>query len=101
MLNFKTTQQGRRQFLKQSLILGTASMTSMCTNSTGMRRVQDVGLQLYTLRNEMAQDFEGTLARVAELGYREMEFAGYFGRSPAEVRRILDRFGNLLRPRCV
>ena len=32
----------------------------------------DPGLQLYTLRANMAQDFEGTLARVAELGYKEM-----------------------------
>jgi len=41
----------------------------------------------------MAADFEGTLARVAELGYREMEFAGYFGKSATEVRRTLDRLG--------
>lgn len=53
------------------------------------RRVDRVGLQLYTLRNEMAEDFDGTLARVAELGYSEMEFAGYYGRSAAEVRRVL------------
>lgn len=33
----------------------------------------------------------GTLARLAEMGYREVEFAGYFGRSPEEVRRILDQ----------
>ena len=53
------------------------------------RRVDSVGLQLYTLRDEMAGDFDGTLARVAELGFSEMEFAGYFGRSAAEVRRVL------------
>ena len=41
----------------------------------------------------MSQDFEGTLERVAELGFKEMQFAGYHGRSPAEVRRILDRLG--------
>lgn len=33
----------------------------------------------------------GTLARLAEMGYREVEFAGYFGRSPEEVRRLLDQ----------
>jgi len=57
------------------------------------RRVENVGLQLYTLRNELSRDFEGTLARVAEIGYKEMEFAGYFGRSPAQVRQILDDNG--------
>ncbi len=53
------------------------------------RRVASVGLQLYTLRGEIAEDFAGTLARVAELGYREMEFAGYFGHGASEVRRML------------
>lgn len=53
------------------------------------RRVDSVGLQLYTLRNEMTEDFEGTLARLAEMGYREMEFAGYFGRSAGDVRETL------------
>ncbi len=53
------------------------------------RRVDSIGLQLYTLRNEMTEDFEGTLARIAEMGYREMEFAGYFGRSAGKVREIL------------
>lgn len=52
-----------------------------------------VGLQLYTVRGEMATDFDGTLARVAAIGYREVEFAGYFGRSAEEVRAALDRVG--------
>ena len=59
----------------------------------GGRRVERPGLQLYTLREAMAEDFEGTLARVAELGFREMEFAGYFGRDAATVRETLDRNG--------
>jgi len=41
----------------------------------------------------MLRDFEGTLARVASIGYREVEFAGYFGRSPAAIRRSLDGAG--------
>jgi len=50
-----------------------------------------VGLQLYTVRNQMQRDMPGTLAQVAAIGYREVEFAGYFGRTPAEVRALLDR----------
>ncbi len=57
------------------------------------RRLERVGLQLYTLREEMAEDFGGTLAKVAELGYREMEFAGYFGHGAGEVRRLLEDNG--------
>ena len=35
-------------------------------------------LQLYTMRNDMKRDFDGTLAKVAAIGYREVEFAGYY-----------------------
>lgn len=57
------------------------------------RRAAGLGVQLYTLRTAMAADLEGTLARVAGIGYREVEFAGYFDRPPAEIRRILDANG--------
>ena len=56
-------------------------------------RISSIGLQLYTVRNLMKTDFEGTLTKVAEIGYREVEFAGYYNRTPAEVRGILDRHG--------
>jgi sugar phosphate isomerase/epimerase len=48
-----------------------------------------VGLQLYTVRSLLAKDFEGTIAKVAQIGYREVEFAGYFNRTPAQVRDVL------------
>ncbi len=49
-----------------------------------------IGLQLYTVRSLMAQDVAGTLDAVAAIGYDEVEFAGYFGHTPAEVRGWLD-----------
>jgi sugar phosphate isomerase/epimerase len=52
-----------------------------------------VGIQLYTLRSVMQDDFPGTLEQVAELGYDEVEFAGYYDRSPAEVADLLERLG--------
>lgn len=48
-----------------------------------------IGLQLFTVRAELQKDFNGALARIAAIGYREVEFAGYFGRSPGEVRAAL------------
>jgi sugar phosphate isomerase/epimerase len=51
------------------------------------------GIQLYTLRRPMGLDFEGVLLQVGELGYREVEFAGYYGRPPEAVRRVLKRAG--------
>jgi len=52
-----------------------------------------LGIQLYTLRGVLPQDFDGTLARLAEIGYREVEFAGYHGREPAAVRAALKEAG--------
>ena len=50
-------------------------------------------MQLYTVRDQMAKDFPGTLARVARIGYKEVEFAGYYNQSPQDVRALLDRLG--------
>ena len=55
------------------------------------------GLQLYTVRSLMASNVEETLAHVARVGYREVEFAGYFGRSPQEIRMTLEA-ENLVAP---
>lgn len=52
-----------------------------------------IGLQLYTLREELELDFEGTLRKVAEQGYRGVEFYHFFGRSAAEVKQLLDETG--------
>lgn len=48
-----------------------------------------MGLQLYTVRAAMKRDLPATLARVAAIGYREVEFAGYFDRAPAAIRDLL------------
>jgi sugar phosphate isomerase/epimerase len=54
-------------------------------------RIGDIGVQLYTLRQELQRDFEGTLKNVAAIGYREVEFVDLFGHSPGTVRALLDR----------
>ncbi len=59
----------------------------------GAHRIERVGLQLYTVRAAMKEDFEGTLAKVAQTGYREVEFAGYFDKAPKDIRGMLDRNG--------
>ena len=57
--------------------------------SPGECQLGAIGVQLYTVRAAMESDFEGTLRRLAEMGYREVEFAGLFGRDPAQVRSLL------------
>ncbi|MDA8351589.1 MAG: sugar phosphate isomerase/epimerase [Firmicutes bacterium] len=51
-----------------------------------------IGLQLYTLREECARNLVETLSKVAELGYRGVEFAGFYGCSAVEVSRMLQEF---------
>ena len=52
-----------------------------------------IGVQLYTVRNQMRESVEKTLEQVARIGYKEVEFAGYFGRTPQQIRSILDANG--------
>ncbi len=52
-----------------------------------------VGLQLYTVRQELARDFDGTLKQVADIGYREVEAAGYYNKTAPEFLRSLRAVG--------
>lgn len=52
-----------------------------------------MALQLYTVREELAKDFIGTVKRVAEMGYPAVELAGTGGLSAGELRKLLDDLG--------
>lgn len=52
-----------------------------------------IAVQLYSLREQAAQDFIGTLELVAKLGYNGVEFAGYGGLSASELKGHLQRLG--------
>ena len=52
-----------------------------------------IALQLYSIRDDVAADFEGTLRKVKELGYDGVEFAGLYGKSAAEVKKMCDELG--------
>lgn len=52
-----------------------------------------IALQMYTLRNECAKDFVGTLKEVAKIGYAGVELAGTYGLSMKEVAKVLDDLG--------
>jgi len=52
-----------------------------------------IGIQLYTVRDHMVVDLKNTLQRLAAIGYKEVEFAGYFDHSPEEIRTILSGEG--------
>jgi sugar phosphate isomerase/epimerase len=81
--------------MNRRTFLGTVTAAALVARRIGLaadeHRIQKVGVQLYSVRDAMKADFDGTLARVSKIGYREVEFAGYFGRSPKEVKTALDR----------
>jgi sugar phosphate isomerase/epimerase len=57
-----------------------------------MRREQ-ISLQLYTVRGETARDMPATLRRISEIGYPAVEFAGYGGLTPRDLKTTLDDLG--------
>jgi sugar phosphate isomerase/epimerase len=80
----------RREFLE---ITALATLSSMAPRITQAQRLERIGLQLYTVRKLMEANVRTTLESVARIGYEEVEFAGYFGARPTELRSWLDDLG--------
>ena len=53
----------------------------------------EFGIQMYSLRDITKDDLEGALKKVAQQGYKLIEFAGFFGHSAEEVKGMLDKYG--------
>jgi sugar phosphate isomerase/epimerase len=89
--------QTRREFLGTLGLGALGAATLACAKTNGQASTPPAampyGIQLYTVRSLLERDFDGTLARLAEIGYREVEFAGYYNRTPAQVREVLQRTG--------
>ena len=90
----------RRNFIGMSA-LGVAGLALGACGSGGpapapiqqARRLDRIGLQLYTVRTNLAEDFSGTLEAIAALGYDEVETAGLHGHPAEHVRAEFDRLG--------
>ena len=94
----------RRRFLQTA---GTVAGATLLTSRFGWAaehkiEKDKIGVQLYTVRYAMAKDFDGSLAKVAEAGYKTVELAEfsmdggevrYFKKTPKEVRAALDQHG--------
>ena len=72
---------------------------SRFSRAAAEHRIEKIGLELYTVRDALKDDFEGTLTRVAKIGYKEVELAGYFAGlknfnpPPKKTRGILNSLG--------
>jgi sugar phosphate isomerase/epimerase len=81
----------RRQFIKQSSLFAAGVIIS---KDNFFKRKTKIGLQLYTVRNEMSKDAKGTLEKVSQTGYKEVETFGYgngkwFGLTASELSAVL------------
>ena len=86
----------RQQFLKLGALATSAALLPQFDAFAASSK--KVGLQLYTLRDLMAKDPDGTLKKVAEIGYKEVEPYGYsdgkfFGKTPKEFAAKLKELG--------
>lgn len=99
----------RRSFMKVlSAVVGTTLTTTAAGVIVGAavmpdgakgRQLKSIGIQLYTVRDQMKLDVVATLKAIASFGYKEVEFAGYFGIAAKEVKKILNGEG-LTSPSC-
>jgi hypothetical protein len=52
-----------------------------------------VGLEIYSLRFELQKDVAGTLNKMKQLGFNEVEVSGYYGKTPKEFKQLMDKTG--------
>jgi sugar phosphate isomerase/epimerase len=84
----------RRDFLRSAsatVISGAALVKSRMSLASPFGL--PVGLQLYSVRELLAKDYEGTLKQVAAAGYQQVEAAGFFNRTPQQVKQAMHESG--------
>ena len=84
----------RRNFLKTAsasvaVAAACADAPWLVANPLGL----PLGLQLYSVRDLLPKDYEGTLRQLSAIGYREVEAAGFFGRSASDVKQAMEQAG--------
>lgn len=84
------SSQTRRDFLKTA---GAVATVTAATRLHAAPSHPPLGLQLYSVRELLPKDFDGTLAKVAAAGYKEVEAAGYFNRTASDFRHSIDQAG--------
>jgi sugar phosphate isomerase/epimerase len=96
--------KSRRSFLKETTFAGAGALIlpGLFRVSDSAPKLKKVGVQLYSVRKEMMSDATGTLKKLGEIGYQEIESAqsekgNYYGLEPKEIKKILKDKGMTLR----
>jgi sugar phosphate isomerase/epimerase len=94
--------KNRRDFLKISAASAAGMMIlspMACTTSAVVdKKTFGVGLQLYTIRDAMAADLKGSMQKISDMGYKNLELASYsdgtfYGMAPAEFKKMANDMG--------
>src|SRR5436190_4831499 len=91
-----TNSISRRHFLKAvgtTAICTAAISPALLAQEVKKKKKLPIGLQLYSVRNECAKDLYGTVNAVGKMGYKGVEFAGYYDRDAKTLRNLLDGSG--------
>lgn len=84
----------RRTFLGALSGVAAASMAGRnLARAADPHRISPIGIQLYTVRDLLHRDYDGTLAQLAAIGYREVESGQDHDKPPKEMREALKRHG--------
>ncbi len=81
----------RRDLLKTTSTVAAGFAASRILTAAPVNR--PIGLQLYSVRELLPKDFEGTLHALSAAGYSEVEAAGYYDKTAAEFRHAMDQAG--------
>jgi sugar phosphate isomerase/epimerase len=82
----------RRSFLVSAGAgLAAGSLVSSIARAAGSKI--PLGIQMWTVKGEAEKDLEGTLRKLYALGFREIEFAGYYGKTAADIGKLLKSIG--------
>jgi sugar phosphate isomerase/epimerase len=84
-------EYSRRDFVKTASAALVAS--AIARHSDAQTLKVPLGLQLYSVREQLPSNYAGTLKQIGALGYREVESAGYFNHSPDEVNQAMKAAG--------
>lgn len=80
-------------YTSAAVITGSALLPLACGSPGVAAPTIPAGIQLYTLRDVLPDDLENVLRQIAEIGYAEVETHTYYGRSPADLKSMLDDAG--------
>ena len=69
------------------------ALAALTRTPVASTKLSKIGIQLYTVRQAAGADLAGTLARLASIGFKEVELAGYYNHSAAEFRDLLKKNG--------